>query len=69
MRGKYDLEMIDNFCKKSNQTYKYEQIEKIVKICEDFCEDRYISDCSKKSLIMTAYKEIAEIVMWNKEEH
>lgn len=69
MRGKYDLEMIDNFCKKSNQTYKYEQIEKIVKICEDFCEDRYESDYSKKSLIMTSYKEIAEIVMGHKEEH
>lgn len=69
MRGKYDLEMIDNFCKKSNQTYKYEQIEKIVKNCEDFCEDRYESDYSKKSLIMTSYKEIAEIVMGHKEEH
>jgi hypothetical protein len=51
------------------QAYKYEQIEKIVKNCEDFCEDRYESDYSKKSLIMTSYREIAEIVMGHKEEH
>ncbi len=68
MRGMYDIEMLNNFGKKDNQAYKYEQIEKIVKNCEDFCEDRYESDYSKKSLIMTSYREIAEIVMGHKEE-
>jgi hypothetical protein len=64
MRGKYDLEMIDDFCKKSNQTYKYEQIEKIVKNCEDFCEyDNHESTYSCQCKIIKAYKEIAEIVM------
>jgi hypothetical protein len=55
--------------KTNTQAYKYQQIEEIVKNCEDFCEDRYESDYSKKSLIMTSYREIAEIVMGHKEEH
>lgn len=45
------------------QAYKYEQIEKIVKDCEEACETELFSDWKKKEELKIAYKAIAEIVL------